>query len=119
RRHSDLGLALLQAERYAEAADAFEKVLELDPGYAGDYYNLGLCYFNLEIWDRALTSWLTAMAHDPTNEAIRRGLAVVYWKRGEYDLAWSAVSDCQSMGIRLDPEFIEQLQRDSGRLGPE
>ena len=118
RRYSDLGLALLQAERYDEAAGAFEKVLELDPGYSGDYYNLGLCYFNLEDWDRALMAWLTAMAHNPTDEAVRRGLAVVYWKRGENDVAWKAVSDCQSMAIRLDPDFIAQLQEDSGQLGP-
>ncbi len=119
RRHSDLGLALVKAERYAEAAEAFEEVLRLDPGYAGDYYNLGLCYFNLEDWDRAVTSWLTALAHNPQNEAVRRGLAVVYWKRGDYAKAWQAVADCQAKGIRMDPDFIAQLQEDSGQLGPE
>jgi len=50
---------------------------------------------------------------------VRKGLAVLYWKRGEYDKAWEAVVDCQTHGIPLDAEFIASLQRDSGRAGPE
>jgi Flp pilus assembly protein TadD len=117
RRQSDLGLALLQAQQFREASRAFETVLGLDPGNAGDYYNLGLCYFYLEQWDRAVTAWLTGVAHNPEDESIRRGLAVVYWKRGDYAQAWQAVADCQALGVRLSPEFIANLQQDSAQTG--
>jgi len=45
-------------------------------------------------------------------------LAVAYWQRGDYTQSRLAVIDCQSRGIPLDPEFIRQLQEDSGQVGP-
>ncbi|NIA13993.1 MAG: tetratricopeptide repeat protein [Nitrospiraceae bacterium] len=105
-------------EYYQDAATAFEKLLRLDPGLSGDYYNLGLCYYCMEDWDKALTTWLTALAHNPRNLSVNKGLAIVYWRRGEYDRAWKAVTQCRILGAHLDPEFIEALQRDSGKMGP-
>lgn len=116
--YSDLGKALLATGRYVGAAEAYERVLQLDPGYAGDYYNLGLCYFYLEDWEQTLTAWLTALAHNPDHPSVHKGLTVVYWRRGEYDKAWEHVVECQRLGVVLAPEFIENLQRDSGRVGP-
>jgi hypothetical protein len=69
--------------------------------------------------DEALTTWLTALAYDAKNISVRKGLAVLYWKRGEYDKAWQSVVDCQTRAIPLDPDFIASLQRDSGQSGPE
>jgi tetratricopeptide (TPR) repeat protein len=109
---------LFRLKRYSEAATAFEKVLQLDPGRADHYYNLGLCHFCKENWDAALATWLTAVAHDSKNPSANRGLAVVYWKRAEYKRAWEAVARCQALGVPLDPEFIRDLQRDSGQMGP-
>lgn len=111
--------ALFQLKRYREAAQGFEKVLRLDPGLPGDYYNLGLCYYCIEDWNAALTAWLAALAHDPRNPAVKKGLTALYWKRGEYKQAWDAVAQCQAMGIPLDPDFIRNLQKDSGQDGPQ
>jgi tetratricopeptide (TPR) repeat protein len=105
--------------RYQDAATTFKRVIQLDPGMSSDYYNLGLCYLELENYDTALTTWLTALAYNPDNASARKGLAVAYWKRGDYEQAWQAVVDCQTRGIPLDPQFIEQLQQDSGQVGPE
>lgn len=116
---SALGETLLELGLYDEAAEAYRGVLELDPGYAGDYYNLGLCYFYLENWDSALTAWLTALAYDREHPSLLKGLAVVYWRKGDYERAWNAVSECQRLGVPLDPDFIVQLQKDSGQVGPE
>lgn len=115
--HSTYGNILLQAGRYHEAIEAYKRVLAIDPGHSGDYYNLGLCHFYLESWDAAIAAWLTALAHDPQNASVRKGLAVVYWRRGDYDQAWHAVWECQRRGIPLAADFIEDLQRDSGRTG--
>lgn len=103
---------------YGEAADAFEALLRLDPGLKSDYYNLGLCFYYMEDFDRALTTWLTALAYAPKDASVNKALATLYWRRGEYDQAWAAVTKCQALGAHLDPEFIENLQRDSGRDGP-
>ena len=115
--HSTHGNILLQAGRYNDAIDAYKRVLEIDPGHSGDYYNLGLSHFYLENWDAAVAAWLTALAHDPQNASVRKGLAVVYWRRGDYDQAWHAVWECQRRNIPLAADFIQDLQRDSGRTG--
>ncbi len=116
--NAELAKVLYRTERYKEGIAAFKRLIDLDPGFADDYYNLGLCYFNLEQYDNALTTWLTALAYDRKNPSVRKGLAVAYWKRKDYDRAWQAVRECQRLGISLDPEFLQSLQRDSRRAGP-
>jgi len=102
-----------------EAAElAFQEVIRLDPGMSSDYYNLGLCQMQQEKFDTALTTWLTALAYDANNASVRKGLAVLHWRRGDYDSAWKAVVDCQTRNIPLDNEFLSALRNDSGQIGP-
>ena len=105
------GLFLLG--RYSEAGWYFQEIVRLDPGLASDYYNLGLCYFQLRDYDRALMTWLTALAHDGRNPSVNKGLAVLYWKRAEYEQAWNMVASCRSKGIALDEKFLASLLKDS------
>jgi len=109
---------LFKLGRYDEAAGVFEKVIKKDPGLSDDYYNLGLCHFHQANYDAALRTWLAALAHEPRNRSVNKGLAVLYWKRHEYRQAWEAVARCRSMGIPLDPEFLDNLRNDSGLSGP-
>lgn len=115
-RHANL---LFKASHYDEAAKVFEKVMKLDPGLSEDYYNFGLCYFYRDQNDAALSTWLAALAHEPRNRAVNKGLAVLYWKRHEYKQSWDAVAKCLSMGIPMDPDFLENLRKDSGVSGPD
>ena len=110
-----LGAILRDLNRNKEAGKAFEKVLALEPDNADDYYDLGLCYFCDEDWDRTLTTWLTAIAHNPKHVAANKGIAVAYWKRGDYDKAWEAVSHCGELGILVDAKFLAELEKSSGR----
>jgi len=116
---SQLAHVLFRLRRYEEAADAFRHVMRLDPGLSNHYYNLGLCYYCMDDLDATLTSWLAAFAHDPDNPSVNKGLAVVYWRRGEFKQAWNAVVQCRLKGVPLDPELITGLQADSGQMGPQ
>lgn len=115
---SDYANLLFTMERFAEAADAYKKVITIDPGNTADYYNLGLCYYNTGDPNSALLTWLSALAYDTKNPSVREGIAVLYWERGDYDKAWEAVRECERLGIALKPEFLEHLRRDSGQTGP-
>ncbi|MDZ4857812.1 MAG: tetratricopeptide repeat protein [Candidatus Hydrogenedentes bacterium] len=116
---SELANLHFRQKNYAAAAIAFQEVIRLDPGMSSDYYNLGLCQMELNELDTALTTWLTAIAYDASNTSVRKGLAVLYWRRGEFDKAWQAVVDCQTRAISLDSDFLASLRRDSGQTGPE
>ena len=107
-------ILLFQYGRYAEAAQVYERLVLLDPGVAGDFYNLGLCHFSLERWDSAEASWRQALEFDPRHASANKGLAVLYWSKGDYEAAWQAVAQCEGLAIPLDPEFLERLGRDSG-----
>jgi len=112
-----LANALFRVGRYQEAAKAFEKVLRLDPGRADHYYNLGLCFFSVENWDAALATWLTALAHDPKHAPTNKGLAVVYWKRGDYKQAWETVAHCQALvsrSIRISSRTCKRIPASRG-----
>lgn len=115
--HVELARALFRQRRYQEAAGEFKEVLRLGSGAVGDYYNLGLCYYCLEKWDEALTTWLAGLARAPKDPSLLKGLAVVYWKRREFDQAWAYAAECEAQGVALDPVFLRGLREDSGRLG--
>ncbi|MCX5758097.1 MAG: hypothetical protein NTU83_06255, partial [Candidatus Hydrogenedentes bacterium] len=84
-----------------------------------DFYTLGLCHLYQNKYDAALRTWLAALVREPRNRSVNKGLALLYWKRLEYNQAWDAVAKCQSMGIALDSDFLESLRKDSGVSGPE
>jgi len=112
---AELADLLFSMKMYEEASQVFQEILRIDPSLADQYYNLGLCFMCLDRLDSALTTWLTGLIHNPNDPSINKGLAVLYWKRGDYDQAWEAVEHCQSINVELDPDFLQNLQRDSGR----
>jgi len=115
---SELGRVSLQVGRYNDAALAFRRVVDLEPGSAGDYYNLGVSHFYLDEFEPAREAWERTLSFEPGHFLANRGLAVLFWKRGEHDEAWAQVAECERLGIPLEPEFIAGLRKDSGRVGP-
>ena len=116
--HTELAQLEFELEQYTESAAHYEKVIQLDARYADAHYNLGLCYYNLEKWDAAIRAWNTALDFESVRRSTYKGLAVVYWLQGDHEHAWEAVAECQRLGVLLDPDFILELQKDSGRTGP-
>lgn len=116
--HSDLGRSLLTLERYEEAAKAYGEAITLEPGYISDHYNLGLCFFSMENWNEARDAWLVSLSKDSQNAPTLQGLAVVNWRLGNYDEAWRFVGEGQKLNAPFAPDFISQLQEESGRVGP-
>ncbi|MDR1534990.1 MAG: tetratricopeptide repeat protein [Planctomycetota bacterium] len=58
-------LALLEEQRYREAAESFSEVIALRPEMSGAYGNRGLCYLNLGMDDRARSDFETVLRLDP------------------------------------------------------
>ena len=65
RAHHELGIYYLEAGRVAEAAERFELVLGLNPGFAPAHYNLGIIEGGTGRLDAAAARFEQALAHDP------------------------------------------------------
>lgn len=110
---------LFRVGNFEDAAIVYRELVDYIPHYSIGWYRLGLCHYELQRLEETAAVWNAALAHDGRNANVLRGLPVLYWEMGDYSRAWAAVQQCQRLGIGLDPEFITELQRDSGQVGPE
>lgn len=60
----DKGIKLLQEEKFSEAVQAFEKVLEFDPDFKKAWFHMGFCYDNL-FNKKAVECYEKAIKADP------------------------------------------------------
>ena len=72
--------ALYEKERYREAADAYESVLKEQGVAAEVYYNLGNCYYKLDVIPLAVLNYERAFLLDPGDADIRANLALARGK---------------------------------------
>ncbi len=115
---SDLADSLFALSRYEEAKEHYRVLVELQVAGLNQRFNLGSCYYFAQNWDKALSTWFEIVQSDPRHGPAHRGMAMAYWQKGEYDSAWKSVGECESLGISLPGEFLSELRRASGRLGP-
>ena len=59
--------------------------------------------------------WRQVLKRDPGHGETLKALAVVLWETKQFDAAWIAVQDCDAHNVALSREFLETLERDSGR----
>ncbi len=111
----DMADLLLAEEKYARAAEGYERLVLAGATDADLFYNLGLCHLRLNHFEAAEAAWKKALHADARHAASSRGLAVLYWTTGDYTQAWAMVSQCRRLDIRVDPDFLDILRRDSGK----
>ena len=86
-RWNNYGIALLDAQQYAESAAAFEKVAELRKDYADAQTNIALANFQWERYDQAREALDKALKLAPGNSRALYYLALVSRNQGDLDAA--------------------------------
>ncbi len=81
------GLALMEAGDYADAIDAFERVVEIDPENYNAPFQLGNIYMNQSEMYDAVNWYLVALSNNENEPAVHARLADVYDKIGDEDQA--------------------------------
>jgi tetratricopeptide (TPR) repeat protein len=97
-----------------QAIADFTKALELNPR-AECAYNRGYAYSLKGQWDQAIADYTKALELNPRAAAAYRNRAKSFYYKKEYGRAWEDVQKAQSLGIKIDPKFLENLRRASGR----
>jgi Flp pilus assembly protein TadD len=100
---NNLGTALAQQQRYAEAAPCLRKAVELNPRYGIAHSNLGNVLLQLGEPDAAVAAHRRAVELNPTLPAGRNNLGIALVQVGNRREAEQAYLSA----IRLKPEFPE------------
>jgi tetratricopeptide (TPR) repeat protein len=98
--HFYCGLALLQADRFADAAAEFKSELALSPGDLDAKYNLGFAYLQLSRWDEAASLFRQVIAADPRQANAQFQLGKILLEQGNVKEAVPHLEEA----ARLNPE---------------
>lgn len=97
------GLQFEQSGATREAIQAYEKAVDLDPGSAGAWVNLGTIYFNARQFQRAESYYRKALDADPGYALAHFNIGNLYDERGDYDRAlWHYNS-----AVKLNPNYAD------------
>ena len=86
-RWNNFGIAMLDAQQYAESAHAFERVAKLRPDYADAFTNIAIANFQWEHYDASRASLNKALALSPHNSRALYYLALVERNQGHVEEA--------------------------------
>ncbi len=92
----ELGKDYYRQGRWAQAAAAFEKAIELDPAYQAAYANLGAAYHRQDKLDLAVAQYQKALELTPDDGEVVYNLAAVY------------IQQAAQSGGQPDPELMNQ-----------
>jgi Tfp pilus assembly protein PilF len=101
RAHSNLGLALFQRHRVAEATEQLEQALWLKPDYADAHYNLGVVFESQGRRREAIEQYEQALQINPDYPAAHNNLANALAQEGKLEDAVRHYEEA----LRLKPDF--------------
>ena len=91
------------ARRWKQAVDAYQKVLELNPGAAGALVNLGTIYYRMRKFDEAEKYYLAAIEADPAYPLAQFNLGNLYDEQGRLPEAL----DYYRRALALNPHYAD------------
>jgi Flp pilus assembly protein TadD len=80
----EAGLGHLRAERYAEAAAVFERLVQARPDLPGPHANLGIAYARLEREQEAVAALEAAVELDAANAEAHNELGILHREAGRF-----------------------------------
>jgi tetratricopeptide (TPR) repeat protein len=114
------------AEAYALRGDAYArkgrcdaawryytKAIELDPSRA--YGGRGAVWLMMMATDPAIKDLTKAIELGSQDARVYKDRAFLHWFYRDYEKAWADVNECERLGGKVDPEFLAELRKASGR----
>jgi tetratricopeptide (TPR) repeat protein len=120
--YKGLALVLTSMNNFAEAIDAYNKILELDSHSSVAWNSLGNLYSRLTDYQKAAEMYNTALAYNPTNVVSWLGLADVYEKTRVFSQAIDSYHEALKImpGLKLAwfrlGAVLEQLDQDKNAI---
>ena len=99
-RHNNRGVALMEQQKFEDAAIEFHKILPLDQKFVPAHVNLGIAYFNLQKYEEAIEELQAALQLDPDQIRAHFMLGLIYRNQ---DQAEQALEEFQQVN-QQDPD---------------
>ena len=113
--YSNRGVILSKMGKYDKAISDFTLALKIDPRDSEAYNNRGLTFFNQGEYQKAISDYDEALRINPMYAQTYLNRADAYYARKEYDRAREDIQKVQSLGLRVDPSFLQRLREASGK----
>ncbi len=108
--------AYTQQGKILEALSDCTKAIEIDPNLAEVYLNRGLSYVDQGSFAQAISDFTKAIEIKPSFTDAYYNRSVVYcYSLKEYNKAWADVHKLKELGYIVDPKFIVDLKKLSGK----
>ena len=89
-----------------------EEIKETDPVAL---FNQGETFFHEGQYDQAIAYFNKTIEINPRYADAYHNRGVAYFSKREYEKAWDDVHKTESLGSRVNPEFLQALREASGR----
>ncbi len=76
---------------------------------------MGAAYGGLERYTEAIAAFNKAVALKPDDAEAYHNRALAHYFRRDYAKAWADVKACRKLGGEIDPPFLADLRKASGR----
>jgi tetratricopeptide (TPR) repeat protein len=111
----EAGLARQREGRLADAAGAFRKALEADPGYVAAAQALALVLHQQGDVPAALAAYQVALALEPGHAPTRRNLGYLHVERGDMESARRELTALESLESELASALAEKIRQAEGQ----
>ena len=106
---TNLGMALKQTGQINEAIRWYQEAVRLAPNYVAGRRNLGNALLQTGRIDEAISQYFASLQFDQGDPDVHHNLAIAFYSKGSYDLAWREVHLCKHYGGSPAPKFLKLL----------
>ncbi len=107
--HFNRGNAYFKQHRLLSAEGEYKKAIALDPEQERFYYNLGLVYYSLVLYDKAIETYWKAIEQNPEFPEVWYNLALAFEKVDRTDDAFMAYEKYQHLNSARNNQKPEHI----------
>jgi tetratricopeptide (TPR) repeat protein len=111
RYYFNLGNLYQEKKLFPKAITQYLQAIRIKPDYAEAHMNLGNVFTMQRRYDEAIKAYKNAIEFSPGFPAAHFNIANAYYYLGQYDLAQNHLTIAENLGLKIDPNFIEELKQ--------